>query len=71
LNYNEAVIKERTGKETKQFLSDLIVFIESHVTEDILNQDLNMLLTHQQFARVRKIIKAETLMFLRDEVQRM
>ncbi|MEY3784405.1 MAG: hypothetical protein RLZZ230_727 [Candidatus Parcubacteria bacterium] len=71
MNYNEAVIKERTGKETKQFLSDLIVFIESHVTEDILNQDLNMLLTHQQFARVRKIIKAETLMFLRDEVQRM
>jgi len=68
--YNEEVIKERTGKNIKQFFSDLIVFIEQYITGEIINQDLNVLLPYEKFSRIRKILKQETLMFLRDEQKR-
>jgi predicted nucleotidyltransferase component of viral defense system len=68
--YNEAVIKERTGKSTIQFFTDLIAFVEQHVTEEIITQDLNMLLPYERFSRIRKILKSETLMFLRGEGER-
>ena len=68
--YNEAVIQARTGKSTAQFLADLIAFVKQHVTEEIITQDLNMLLPYKQFSRIRKILKSETLMFLRDERER-
>ncbi len=68
--YNEEVIRERTGKNTKQFLNDLIIFIENRITEEIINQDINTLLPYEQFSRIRKLLKQETLMFLRDEQKR-
>lgn len=69
--YNEEVIRERTGKDTEQFFTDLTAFIEKHITEKIINQDLNSLLPYERFSRIRKILKQETLMFLRDEQKRM
>jgi predicted nucleotidyltransferase component of viral defense system len=68
--YNDAVIHERVGKNTKQFFTDLIAFVEKRITEEIVNQDLNTLLPYEQFSRIRKILKKETLMFLRDEEKR-
>jgi len=68
--YNEAVITERTGKDVKQFLVELAAFVEQRVTDTILTQDLNMLLPYEQFARIRKYLKQETLQLLRDEIQR-
>ncbi len=68
--YNEAVIQERTGKNTAQFFADLIDFVKQHVTEKIITQDLNMLLPYEQFSRIRKFLKQETLIFLRDEQKR-
>ncbi len=68
--YNEEVIHERTGKTTYQFFADLITFIEQYVTEEIITQDLSTLLTYEQFRRIRKVLKPETLMFLRDETKR-
>lgn len=68
--YNEEVIAERTGKSAKQFFPDLIAFIAKHITDEIINQDLNTLLPYDTFSRIRKILKQETLMFLRDEQQR-
>lgn len=68
--YNEAVIYERTGKELARFFSDLIAFIEQRITEDIIGQDLNVLLPYEKFRRIRKILKQESVMFLRDELQR-
>jgi predicted nucleotidyltransferase component of viral defense system len=68
--YDEAILVERTNKHAKDFFTGLIAFVEEHITDDIINQDLNMLLTHEHFSRVRKILKRETLMFLRDELQR-
>ena len=68
--YNKEVIRERTGKGAKQFFSDLTAFIRKHITDEIINQDLNTLLPYDKFSRIRKILKQETLMFLRDEQQR-
>ncbi len=68
--YNEEVIRERTGKDTHRFFVDLIAFIEKHVTDQIITQDLSTLLPYEQFRRIRKALKQETLMFLRDELQR-
>lgn len=68
--YNENVIHERTGKDTLQFFTDLIAFIEQYITDNIINQDLNTLLPYEKFSRIRKILKRETLMFLRDEQKR-
>lgn len=69
--YNEDVIRERTGKDMKRFFADLIAFIEQHITEKIITQDLNTLLPYEKFSRIRRILKPETLMFLRDEEKRM
>ncbi|MFY9463047.1 MAG: nucleotidyl transferase AbiEii/AbiGii toxin family protein [Candidatus Sungiibacteriota bacterium] len=68
--YNKEVIRERTGKDIAQFFADLIVFIERHITDEIINQDLNTLLPYEKFSKIRKILKRETLMFLRDEEKR-
>jgi len=68
--YNEAVIRERTGKDTLRFFADLIAFIERRITDEIINQDLNTLLPYEKFSRIRTMLKRETLMFLRDEEKR-
>jgi predicted nucleotidyltransferase component of viral defense system len=68
--YNEAVIQERTGKSAKNFIAHLITFIDKHITEEIINQDINTLLAYEQFSQIRKVLKQETLMFLRDEYKR-
>lgn len=68
--YNEGVIRERTGKDIVQFFADLIAFVEKHITDEIITQDLNTLLPYEKFSKIRKILKRETLMFLRDEEKR-
>ena len=69
--YNEAVIHERTHKGTKQFFADLVTFIEQHITDEIINQDLNTLLPYEHFSMIRKILKNETLVLVRDELRRL
>ena len=68
--YNEAVIKERTGKQPIKYFQDLIKFIDTKVTDKIVSEDLSFLLTHEKFLSIRKVLKRETLMFLKDEVKR-
>lgn len=68
--HNVSVISERTGKDTRKFFTDLVAFIEQHITEKIITQDLNTLLPYEQFSRIRKVLKQETLLFLRDEIRR-
>jgi len=64
-SFNEAVIMERTGKKTKDFLIELIAFIEKHITETIITQDLSNLLDPDQLRKARKSLKQDTLIFLR------
>ncbi|MEK7522320.1 MAG: nucleotidyl transferase AbiEii/AbiGii toxin family protein [Patescibacteria group bacterium] len=65
-HYNKAVIKERTGKKPVSYLKDLIKFIDNKVTDKIINEDLSFLLPHEKFQLIRKVLKRETLMFLKN-----
>jgi predicted nucleotidyltransferase component of viral defense system len=69
--YNEAVIYARTKKKSTHFFTDLMAFIETNISDTIIDEDLNHLLSADQFQRIRKVLKQETLMFLRDEQDRM
>lgn len=64
--YNKAVIKERTGKQPSSYFKELIKFIDNKVTDKIINEDLSFLLTHKKFQLIRKVLKRETLMFLKN-----
>jgi predicted nucleotidyltransferase component of viral defense system len=69
--YDGAVIRERTGMEPKEYFGKLIDFIREHVTQTIINEDLNSLLPNRQFQQVRKILIPETLAILAQEQKRL
>lgn len=70
LGYNQAVIKERTKMKTLDYLKKLAEFIESKVTQTVIDQDLNALLPRKRFDYIRQRLKGEVLMFIRDEGKR-
>ena len=70
-NYNEAVIKERTGKKTVTYLNELIKFIDKKITERIITEDLSFLLPPDIFKKTRLVLKKETLILLQDEIKRL
>ena len=65
--YHSPVIQERTGMKPREYFSQLIAFINKHVTQTIINEDLNTLLPNKQFRQVRKILIPETLALLERE----
>lgn len=69
--YNKRVIAERRKTTVVDFFKELISFIESHITNTIICQDLNFLLTARQFQKIRKFLKKEVLMFLKGEIERL
>lgn len=70
-DYNKDVITERTKLSLIDFFKKLSDFIDVHVTETILSQDLNPLIPYERFNNLRKVLKRETLMFLGDEIERL
>ena len=71
LTYEKKVIEERMQMSAANYLERLKDFIEENVTEKVINEDLNSLLPNELFQRIRKTLKTETLMFLRQELQRL
>ena len=69
--YDREVIEERRNKPTPEFFRELLKFVQIYITETIINQDLNVLLTPEKFQKIRKILKSETMMFLKDELERL
>ena len=69
--YNSEVITERTKSSPLDFFKKLKFFIEVHITDNILNQDLNALIPYERFNRFRKLLKSETIMFIDDEIKRL
>ena len=69
--YDAGVIKERTGMEPKEFLLELADFIDQKVTEKIISEDLNSLLSPDKFILMRKILKREVLGLIKDEIKRL
>ena len=68
--YRSEIIKERRGVDAILHLRWLIEFIKKHVTQTIIDQDLNTLLPQIVFQSVRKTLITETLMLLEDELKR-
>lgn len=68
--YRPEVIKERRRKSILSFMKELTEFVEDKITEIVISQDLNYLLTAKKFNQIRKILKSELLMFLHDETVR-
>ena len=69
--YHGAVIQERTGLTPNKYFEKLIAFIRKHITQTIINEDLNSLLPNKQFQQVRKILIPETLSILERERDRL
>jgi len=69
--YHASVIRERTGLEPKDYLMKLTAFIKEHVTQKIINEDLNTLLPNDRFQQIRKILIPETLSLLVREQYRL
>ena len=69
-SYNKEVIIERRNKDLISFFQELINFIEKKINQTIINQDINSLLLPDKFQKIRKVLKKETLMFLKDEIKR-
>ena len=66
--YDLEVLKEGQTKPIKDFLSELHAFINKEVTEKVLDEDLNTLLTPENFKKIRKVIKREVLGFIEGEM---
>jgi len=63
-SYFGAVIRERTGLEPKEYFGKLIDFIKQHVTQTVIDEDLNSLLPYRKFQQIRKILIPETISLL-------
>lgn len=62
--YRGAIIRERTGQEPKDYFGSLITFIKTHVTQTLIDEDINSLLPYKKFQQIRKILIPETLAML-------
>ncbi|MFA4873663.1 MAG: nucleotidyl transferase AbiEii/AbiGii toxin family protein [Patescibacteria group bacterium] len=69
--YNHAVIEERRHTDLPAFFQELIKFTDTHVNETTITQDLNFLVPYDKFRTLRKCLKNEVLMFLKDELKRL
>jgi predicted nucleotidyltransferase component of viral defense system len=65
--YHAPIIQERTGLTPREYLIKLSDFIKKHVTQTIINEDLNTLLPYKQFQQIRKVLIPETLALLERE----
>lgn len=66
-SYKGGVIKERTHLDQKAYFVQLVEFMKKHVTQTIINEDLNTLLPPERFQQIRKILIPEVLYFLENE----
>jgi len=62
---NTDVITERRGVNKQEFFKELKSFVEKKVTNTVIDQDLNTLLSPKKFKQIRKVLKKELLMFLK------
>lgn len=71
LKINSAVIEERTGLKLKPYLQKLSVFIKQNVTQKLLREDINPLLSVKQMKQILPDLKSELLIMIQDEIKRL
>lgn len=60
------IIRERRKKSAAVYLGELIAFIDRRVTDRVIAEDLNYLVPPARFQAIRRTLKEETLMLIRD-----
>ena len=60
--------KNPLKKSRQDFLEELVRFIQKEITQKTIDQDINFLLSPKKFQQIRKTIKPETIMFLKDRI---
>lgn len=68
--YLDGIIEERIGKKTAEYLKELKRFIEEKISDKIISEDLSYLLPYDKFKLIRRVLKRETLMLIKDEIKR-
>ena len=68
--FKKEVIEERRGVDYKKYLKYLIEFVEKEITEKVLVEDLGMLLDSGRLRQVKKSLKSEVKMYLRQELEK-
>ena len=61
-----ALAEERRAKNFKEYIEELIDFINKKITQKVIDEDINLLLDPKDFKKVRKSLKADTLILLHD-----
>lgn len=70
-SYDKEVINERTSLTPMEFFQQLVSFVEIHVTDQIITEDLSTLVDPQQFKVLRKVLKREVLQLLKNEISKL
>ena len=63
-SFNKKVIEERTKGSWQKYKEQLTQFIIEKITQKVIDEDLNYLLTPDQFKIIRTVLKSEVLRFL-------
>lgn len=71
LGVNTEVVEDLTKMSYRDYLSDLIKFVEKEVSERALNEDLNTVLDKSELNIVTKHIKTELIFMLKDTLGRL
>jgi len=69
-SYSKEIILELRKVSISDFFNRLIEFVEKHVNNTLIDQDLNHLLPDKEFHAIRKILKPEILRLLKEELKR-
>ena len=69
IKYETGVIVERRNQAPKEFFKELDHFIRVSITQEIIDQDLNTLLPYDVFKKIRKFIKSEVLLFVKEQIE--
>ena len=67
-DYDKNIIEQFSNQTIEVFLKELYAFIENKVSQTLIDQDLNYLLLPAEFKKIRLVLKAETLMLIKNNL---
>lgn len=70
LDINTKVVEDKMDMDYIVYLESLIPFIGEHLTDKLLNQDLNPLLKQREIDDLLPHLKEDVVIFLQDEISR-
>jgi predicted nucleotidyltransferase component of viral defense system len=70
IDINKDVIEEASGQSYIEYLKSLIIFINSNLTDKLINQDLNPLMRQSDIDNILPHLRDDLIVFLSDEVDR-